>query len=107
MILQTEKLPDWSSDQAATLKEFLQSETGQAAIAHVLSERPSLLDGADVNRTLVASGEVKGFTTAIESLFRLTYEQPAPEVISNEYPDLDDEAQWTKTPTNEPTNQNG
>lgn len=107
MIFQTDKLPEWTSDQALELRTFLQSSTGRAAITHVLSERPVLLDGSDVNRTLVANGDVRGFVLAIESLFRLTWEQPSQEPASSEYPPLDDDKAWEEKPTTEPPTPNG
>lgn len=95
MLFQQRALPEWSSDDAAQLKLFLESNVGQRALAHVLDEKPSLLDGSDVNKTLVASGNVRGFVLAIESLFRLTYEQPTQDKQADtDYPDLDDESKW-------------
>jgi len=94
-IVQTNKLPEWSSDDANTLRDFMTSTVGSRALAHVLSEKPALLDGGDVNKTLVRNGEVKGFELATESLFKLTYEQPTAErPADSQYPDLDNEKAW-------------
>ncbi len=104
-ILQTNKLPEWSSDDAKALRDFLTSSVGLRAVAHMMSEEPELLDGADVNKTLVRTGEVKGFNKASEAFFKLTYEQPPVEKTVTEYPDLDDDKAWTPAPSPEPTNQ--
>lgn len=94
MLFQKKALPEWSSDDAAALKLFLESDLGARAMAHVLVDQPSLLDGSDVNKTLVASGQVQGFVLAVESLFRLTYEQPTPTEAHTDYPNLDDDSKW-------------
>lgn len=71
---------------------------------HLSDQVPSLLDGSDVNKTLVASGVVKGWGDALRALLNLTVEQPAPVRAPEAYPPLDDEAAWkddtkpTKTP---------
>ena len=103
MLFQKKALPEWSSDDAAALKLFLESDLGSRAMAHVLVEQPSLLDGSDVNKTLVASGQVQGFVLAIESLFRLTYEQPEPIEAPTDYPNLDDDSKWTDGAGAKPT----
>ncbi len=96
-IVQTEKTPEWNSDDAQALKLFLTSAVGERALAHVLAEKPALLDGGDVNKTLVRSGMVMGFDLAMESLFKLTHEQPVAVQASQEYPPLDDDKAWEKT----------
>jgi hypothetical protein len=59
---------------------------------------PTLLDGEHKNKTLVASGQVKGYYEAIDFLRSLTEENPIPEdpKIAAEYPDLDDDKKWTE-----------
>jgi hypothetical protein len=94
MNLPTKNETPWESADAATLRLFLESKTGQRALMHITALVPSLMDGADVNRTLVRSGEVKGWTNALSSLLNLTVEQPAPEKVPEAYPSLDDEAAW-------------
>lgn len=100
MILSPPKAPnDWTSEHAQNLKAVLESDVMKLALGWVLFRAPKLLDGADVNKTLVASGEVKGFSNAIAELFSLTVEQP-PEVKPPEaYPDIDDDSKWTTTQT--------
>jgi len=93
----TNKSPEWNSEDARLLKALLASEIFQKALVHIAEQGPSLLDGADINKTLVASGEVKGYSTCIQNLFQLTYEQPDPGPVSETYPDLEDESKWDKT----------
>lgn len=94
-------LPEWNSDDAKALRDMLNSTVFLKALAHVQSECPELLDGQDVNMALVASGKVKGFSKALETLFRLTFEQPKVEPESESYPSLDDDSKWDPN-TNEP-----
>lgn len=93
--------PDWSSDDALALRAFLQSDTGQRALHHLAESAPALLDGSDVNKTLVASGCVKGFSDAINALISLTVETPESITpVKSAFPDLDDESSWN--PDNTP-----
>jgi|SRR6185295_11896875 len=92
----TNKSPEWNSEDARLLKALLGSEVFQKALVILAEQGPSLLDGADVNKTLVASGEVKGYSTCVQNLFQLTYEQPVAGPVSESYPDLEDESKWGK-----------
>ena len=94
MNLATAKPVEWTSEHAVQLREALNSELFTLAISHVVAERPELLDGADVNKTLVRNGEVKGFDAALTSLFTLTHTQPVEAVASPIYPPLDDDRHW-------------
>lgn len=98
---------DWSSVHRKTLQDFLESETGRLTLQWLAYEAPELLDGCDVNKTLVASGAVKGYGKALENLFRLTKEQPA-EVSApsrTEYPSLDDDSAWPDSKPSSTPNQ--
>jgi hypothetical protein len=98
MTLPTVKLPDWTSEHAIQLRAMLQSEVFQRALEHVMHDCPELLDGSDVNKALVTSGVVKGYTAAISNLFRLTVEQPKVETTEENYPSLDDDWRGTIFP---------
>ncbi len=93
-ILNTSKKAEWSSEDAKVLREFLNSSVGLRAVQHMMAECPALLDGGDVNKTLVRNGEVKGFTRASEAFFNLTFEQPVEVKESQQYPPLDDDKAW-------------
>src|SRR5262245_46537395 len=89
--------PEWEQDDAQRLREFLASQTGQRTLAWLKYWAPSLLDGKDVNMTLVASGEVKGFSEAVEYLHFLSKENPVADnhlERTPEYPDLEDDSKW-------------
>jgi hypothetical protein len=100
------KDPDWTSLDAKSLREFLASDTGRKAVVYLTDTCPELMDGADVNKTLVRNGEVKGFTFAIRTLLELVHVQPETPKESPSYPSLDDESQWEdrKPKPTEPTN---
>ena len=84
----------WESTDAQKLREFLESPTGQKVLRHMTDSIPDLMDGTDVNRTLVRNGEVKGANTVFSALVQLTIEQPEPEKSADNYPSLDDESAW-------------
>jgi len=92
--LPTTPVPGWDSEDARKLRELLESATFKKALRIILDEQPELLDGADVNKTLVRNGEVKGFSAALTSIYRLTFEQPEAQINSTVYPDIDDERFW-------------
>jgi len=84
----------WESTDAHKLREFLETPTGQKVLRHLTDLIPGLLDGADVNKTLVRSGEVKGSQLILTGLVSLVVEQPAPTPQPETYPSLDDEKAW-------------
>jgi len=96
---------EWTSVEAKTLRDFLQSDVGKKLLTLCASQAPSLLDGSDVHKTLVSSGERKGFDTLLDFILGLVVEPPAKDApISNEYPDLNDDSKWEDngpTPANE------
>jgi len=103
-IATSEQLPEWSSDDAALLKSFFESSTGKKTLEILSYSAPSLMDGSDVNATLVRSGRVGGYGEAITNLLALRNSRPpettgAPET----YPSLDDDSQWPTEPS-QPTN---
>lgn len=103
ILLPTKTELPWESPDAVALSEFLRSQTGTRLLHHLSLEMPSLLDGSDVNKTLVASGEVKGFQKALDTLLTLTVERPPETPVQSEmYPSLDDEEKWKDL--DQPTN---
>lgn len=94
----------WDSLNAGELLGFLNSNTGKLLFEWLAFYSPELLDGSDVNKTLVASGEVKGFNKAISTIFSLTKEQPteAQSPRQETYPDLDDESKWQEASPDKP-----
>jgi hypothetical protein len=104
MQLPTKQETPWESSDASALRLFFESKTGQRALTHLNDLIPSLLDGSDVNKTLVTNGEVKGWNNALRALLNLTIEQPAPIKIPEAYPSLDDEDAWKEDKKPETTN---
>lgn len=90
-----DQLP-WSSDDEATWSSFLQSNTGKRLIPKLAEQAPALLDGSDVNKTLVRNGELRGFQTALQSLITLSHSEPLPtNVETTNYPPLEDDSKWS------------
>jgi hypothetical protein len=96
MILNPALPPEWNSSHAAVLKELLESQTGKRLAELAAYNCPSLLDGSDVNKTLVASGVRSGYEMALSFLWSLTVVQPEQPraIISETYPSLDDDTKW-------------
>ncbi len=97
VILPTKGEIEWTSVEAKGLRDFLFSDAGKKLLTLCISQAPSLLDGADVNKALVASGERKGFEFLLDYIVGLTIEPPPKPVESSEYPSLDDDSKWPDT----------
>lgn len=84
----------WTSVEAKILRDFLNSEVGRLALEWTAFKAPELLNGSHQVKTLVASGEVKGYQGALSTLWNLTVEQPAEAKTSEAYPSIDDDSAW-------------
>jgi hypothetical protein len=89
--------PEWTSTEAKELRSFLTSDTGVKVLTLCAFESPPLFDGADVNKSLVRSGEHKGFERAIEFLTSLVHTEPEKPEVAEAYPSLDDDTKWGDT----------
>jgi len=100
MIILAPKTIVWESEDAARLKDFLNSPTGARVLQVLAVGTPELLDGSHKNKTLVASGAVAGYQEAVNTIFKLTYENPnepiVPPTTSDNYKSLDDDAAWVE-----------
>lgn len=86
----------WSTDDEGRWDSFLQTETGKRLIPKLAESAPILLDGTDINKTLVRNGELRGFQLALRTLLDMTHAAPSePQSISNFYPLPEDDRQWT------------
>jgi hypothetical protein len=99
MIVIAPKQVEWASEDASKLREFLNSQTGHRVMQVLAMGAPELLDGDHKNKTLVSAGRLTGYQMAIETMFRLTYENPnenAPVAApaGENYQSLDDDAAW-------------
>lgn len=100
MIIFAPKTVEWTSEDAARLKDFLNSPTGARVLQVLALGSPELLDGTHKNKTLVASGALAGYQEAVNTIFRLTYENPnepvVPNTVSENYKSLDDDSAWVE-----------
>lgn len=94
MEITTDNLP-WSSDDEFRWNAFLQTETGKRLIPKLAERLPVLLDGGDVNRILIRTGETRGFQYSISVLLELAHAQPLPPKSEHSHPDLEDDTKWS------------
>jgi hypothetical protein len=106
IILPTTKPITWDSTDAGILQSFLESPVGQKVLCILHDTIPPLLDGSDVNKTLVQSGRVSGAQLIFDSLVSLIVEVPVelqpPAKQEESYPDLENEAAWEKYDAEQP-----
>lgn len=92
---QKQSLVPWSSTDAQTLDQFLQTDTGRKLLPKVAESAPPLLEAGDTNIILIRNGKFKGFQECLNEIFFLAH-PPAP-VQNNEkglYPNLTDDKAW-------------
>jgi hypothetical protein len=92
----------WDSNNAALLASFLETPTGKLTLQWLQYWAPALADGEHLNKTLVKSGEVKGYLAALENIVSLMVEQPVEANPAENYPSIDDASKWAdsdETPT--------
>ena len=103
IIFPTNKPLAWDSSDAKILQDFLQTPVGNKVLHFLYGRIPTLSDGADVNKTLVRSGEAKGALDIFEALISLTVDRPAElqsqQTISEAYPSLENDAAWEDSRT--------
>lgn len=93
-----ENLP-WDAEDAAILSGFLQTVTGRRLIPKWLETAPVLLDGADVNKTLVRNGEFRGFAESVRNFLSLQTVVPETKPDPTAYPPLESDAAWADNQT--------
>lgn len=92
---QTLQSLDWTSIESAEWRSFLRSKSGEKLLHALALEEPELLDGSDVNRSLVRSGEVRQHKILISVLLSLANEpEKLQQASPSSYPPLDDDSQW-------------
>lgn len=86
----------WTSDDEANWNSFLGSNTGKRLLPKLAENAPLLLDGTEVNKTLVRNGELRGFQLAVQTLLTLSHSQPLPQTgaETTTYPNLEDDSKW-------------
>jgi hypothetical protein len=91
----TPKIADLTGEDLLALRAFLDSPAGTRFFPQLLDGVPSLLDGADVNKSLVRMGEVRGWQEALKRIISLAYppEPLKPEPVM--YPSLVDDSAWS------------
>lgn len=91
--------PEWDSENASELRDFLKSETGARLLENLVYARPNFLaSAAHPHKSFACSREIHGYEQAVKKLLTLIEaEEPlnaATTTAPNVYPDLDDDTQW-------------
>lgn len=89
--------PEWSSENAADLRKFLGTESGQRFVAMLVYHRPSFMTNtAHPHKSFASSREIHGYEQAVKTLLGLTESQEQPLNVGKieNYPPLDDDSQW-------------
>lgn len=91
--------PDWDSNDAAVLREFLLTAVGRRVVENLVASRPTFLSSsAHPHKSFACSREIHGYEQAVKKLLSLIEDQPLNAPIaqhsSSIYPDLEDESKW-------------
>lgn len=95
------KEPDWDSNDGAALQNFLRTRTGERMLAKLAYARPAFMPAnSHPHKSFACSREIHGYEQAVKTLLGLieAEDQPLSSLVSSktpEYPDLDDDSQWT------------
>jgi len=84
---------EFSSEDVAAWRAFLNTRTGQRLLPKLLEETPVLIAGGEINRILIRSGELLGYQAAVRALLTLANPPAEQKSISN-FPDLADDNAW-------------
>lgn len=95
IIVPPTKAVDWDSGNAKSLREFLETPTGQLMLQHLSFSLPDAYDGPNGNQMIAAAKKIEGYQEAISTLVNLTKEQPIQAQADEQYPDLNDDSKWT------------
>jgi hypothetical protein len=65
----------WTAADRANLQSFLQTQTGQRAIAQVMYSRPEYKTFTSIEERAITSAKVEGYETAVSGLLKLQTDQ--------------------------------
>lgn len=88
------ELSEFTSDDAANLRAFLATKSGQKTIAALTELSPPLLEGGPVNEILIRSGKALGYGSAVVALVALANPQPERKPEPANYASLTDDKAW-------------
>lgn len=98
MEISQDQLP-FDSEDVQLWSAFLNTVTGRRLIPKLMENAPTLLDGGDINKILIRSGELRGFSEAVRSLLSLQTVLPETKPDPTAYPPLDNDAAWADNQT--------
>jgi hypothetical protein len=106
IILPTKKPVSWDSTDAGILQIFFETPVGQKVLTILHGRIPGLLEGGELNKVLIRSGQVAGAQMIFDSLVSLIVEIPVElqqiQKTEDSYPSLDDSQAWEKFDNEQP-----
>lgn len=90
-------LPDWNPTDAEAFVNFIESNVGQKLSQIIAAGKPTLPDGSNPHRGLVALGEARGYDSIVDllvTLRRAVLRKPNTPTQVENYPSLDDDSKW-------------
>ncbi len=86
---------EWTTEDTLIFRQFLRTQTGSKLLGKLAQSTPPLLPSGHVNAVLIRSGEVRGVTEAVKSLYFLAFPvQPIKQESRTEYADPTDDKAW-------------
>lgn len=92
----------WTTIDSDNFAKFLDTETGRRLIPKLADAAPPLLDGGDVNRILIRTGELRGFQLSLKEILFLAHPPPPPPQREDNHPPLEDDKYWAGPKINDP-----
>lgn len=87
--------PTWTSEDAAILRQFLTTSTGQKFLQMVEYRRPEFFPAnSHPHRSFAQSRDIAGYERALREIQDLTGSQEEQKEPTPAYPDLEDERFW-------------
>jgi len=91
--------PVWTREAAETVKSFLTSDVGSAALMLLAETRPSISageQGNDINKAALSGQFAAGYEAALQALLRLAeWSEAQQQTAPDNYPDPENDSLWT------------
>jgi len=90
----TNARPEWTSDDVAIFRQFIESPTGRRLVPALAHNAPMLLRKGETNDILIRTGELAGFQDGLQALLNMAYPMSEPAKPEEAFPALENDAAW-------------